>query len=417
MFYNCRSITEKFEASAVKLTITQQNAQPTRRAETKKRMEENIKYELKEIVRNDLIAYSTNPESDFLQHEMPNDALLMQEIRKRLHSVHFAKFLSYHVACLLKNPEDAKKFFSDRKNIEYDIIKKGVEKKQKRKVTIDQYRKKFIFMFNREFLMDILQKAKSYLKFRFRRNVLTQKEKDGGESDGEEEQMEDFDVNHPQISSEVNTHFVKENVPTPLPALAASYNVICPAASDHGTFIQIYGSYIYKPQEIYVKKMIEKTELIQDMIESVMENDILNSISVEVKHLKTLIYQMVTETFLAKLGEKRLKFNTLIIVAETFLAKLGETREKSSSWQGRKNTFNIQPNHVIFDVVNIEATGANAKKLEAYLFAFMTHKGYKLSSRSSRSAAGEFFKLFCVSDDGVLQNMHHTITEGNTCKV
>lgn len=306
MFYNCRSIAEKFEASAVQLTITQQNSHVTRRAETKKIMEEkNIKYELKEIIRNDLIAYSTNPESDFLQDEMPGDALLMQEIRKRLHSVHFAKFLSYHVACLLKNPEDAKAFFSDRKNVEYEIIKKGVEKKQKRKVTIDQYRKKFIFMFNREFLMDIFQKAKSYLKFRFSRNVLTQIEKDGGESGGEEAQMNDFDDYHPQISPEGNSHFAKENVPTPLPALAArSYNVICAAASDHGTFIQIYGSYIYKPQEKYVKKMIEKTEIIQDMIESVMENETLNAISEEVKDLKTLINQMVTETFVAKLGEK-----------------------------------------------------------------------------------------------------------------
>jgi hypothetical protein len=137
--------------------------------------------------------------------------------------------------------------------------------------------------------------------------------------------------------------------------------------------------------------MIEKADTILCMASSQKENDIFSTISQEMKELKDLIYQMVTETF---------------------VAKLGETREQIASWQARKNTFNLQPNHVKFDVINIEPTLANAKKMEAYVFAFLSHKGYKLSSKLSKSTAGEFFKLFKVEEDGVLYNMHSTITKG-----
>jgi len=411
LILSCRSINQKFEDYAVQLTLTQQSVNATNKAENKKQATLRIQNELKEIVKNDIIAFFTDPEVDIVKDVIPKDKDLLRDIRERIHVLHFAKFLSFHVACLLKNPEDAKNFFSSRKNIQYYLIKKGLQIKQYRKSTIDQYRKKFINMFDGDFIADIFKLTKKFLVLRFNRANVTQAptptrtptrmptlgDDDGnGDGDGDDCEVEmDFNVNGCQPVTpleDANVNSPATSNPSVIPVNVATYNVAYQQIGiGNGKFIQIYGSYIYKAQEPFVKKMIEKADNILCMTSSHGENDILTKILVEIQDLKALIYQMVTETF---------------------VAKVGETREQNASWQARKNTFNLQPNHVKYDVINIEPTLSNAKKIEAYVFAFLAHKGFKLSSKLSKSTAGEFFKLFNVEEDGVLYNMHHSITKG-----
>jgi hypothetical protein len=213
----------------VQLTLTQQRVNTINKAENKKQTAARIEEELKDIIRNDVIAFLTDPEYKIVNGGvLPKDKDLIKEIRGRVHVLHFAKFLSFHVACLLKNPEDAKTFFSSRKNVQYDLIKKGIEMKQYRKSTIDQYRKKFINMFNADFIADILKLTKQFLAVRFRHANLTPvpEDIDNDLRDGEAEM--DFDAN-PQPITALEDANVKSPVaanPSVIPANVATYNVM-----------------------------------------------------------------------------------------------------------------------------------------------------------------------------------------------
>ncbi len=369
------------------------NGEANSKTETKASKINRLVKDVKDFLKMDITSYLTNPDCIIKSNEIRED-VLESHIKGRISTIHFPKFLGIHVACLLKDPKDARNFFSSNKNVEYEIFKKGKDKKQKRKVTIDQYRKKFqTTFFNPEFLKDCIQETRKIIENRkiIEARVANKRHALNDSSDEEEQATL---LNASAIGTSVTSvPPLPSNLSNKEDSKVATFNIVLPTTTEAsaGKFIEIYASYIYKSQEKFVKKMLGQTSEILHLIESV-EDELLLSIQEKVKSLEDSILQMVTTTF---------------------VAKVGETRESNSSWQGRKNTFNMSPNHVKYEVINVDSTAKNAKRIEAYIFAFLTYKGYKLPKKFSKSGAGEFFRLFIVSEDGKLENMHSSIAKGH----
>jgi hypothetical protein len=96
--------------------------------------------------------------------------------------------------------------------------------------------------------------------------------------------------------------------------------------------------------------------------------------------------------FLSLLTQTKTSLNSLIL--DTIVGKVGVTTENNSHWESRKNTFSPCPNSTKFECINVPFNQKNAKIIESLAFARLTSLGLKVDNRKTKSAQGEFFKLF-----------------------
>lgn len=166
-------------------------------------------------------------------------------------------------------------------------------------------------------------------------------------------------------------------------------------------FIELYLSVLTKHQEKHLKQIESNLMNEKSIIATLSQKLLAVDVDVEVLSLFQRLQNNSTATIKS--------FNNF--VCQTTAGKVGVTTENNSTWQHRMNTCNVSPCHTKFECLNIPLTIENAKIIEALAFAILQHYGLKVDNKKTKSAQGEFFRLYIEIEEktiSVIQDIENS---------
>ena len=166
-------------------------------------------------------------------------------------------------------------------------------------------------------------------------------------------------------------------------------------------FIELYLSILTKHQEKHLKQIETNLSTGKSIISSLSQKLLAVDVDVEVLSLFQKLQNNSTATIKS--------FNNF--VCQTTAGKVGVTTENNSTWQHRMNTCNVSPCHNKYECLNVPLTIENAKIIEALAFAILQHYRLKINNKKTKSAQGEFFRLFIEIEEktiSVIQDIENS---------